>query len=65
MASVKRNELKNGISYRIIVKVKSPRTNKLETRSKTWKVPNGLTEQEINKKLQEVADEFERKEKQK
>ena len=65
MASIKRNDLKNGISYRIIVKVKSPRTNKLETRSTTWKVPNGLNEQEINKKLQEVVNEFEKKEKQK
>ena len=49
MASIKRNDLKNGISYRIIVKVKSPRTNKLETHSTTWKVPNGLNEQDINK----------------
>lgn len=65
MASIKRNDLKNGISYRIIVKVKSPRTNKLETRSKTWKVPAGLTEQEIQEKLKQIAAEFERQEKQK
>lgn len=65
MASIKRNDLKNGVSYRIIVKVKSPRTNKLETHSKTWKVPAGLTEQEIQEKLKQIADEFERQEKQK
>ena len=65
MASIKRNDLKNGISYRIIVKVKSPRTNKLETRSTTWKVPSGLNKQEIKQKLQEVVNEFERQEKQK
>ena len=65
MASIKRNDLKSGVSYRIITKVKSPRTNKLETRSKTWKVPAGLTEQEIQEKLKQIADEFERQEKQK
>ena len=65
MASIKRNDLKSGVSYRIITKVKSPRTNKLETRSKTWKVPTGLTEQEIQEKLKQIADEFERQEKQK
>ena len=65
MASIKRNDLKSGVSYRIIAKVKSPRTNKIETHSKTWKVPAGMTEQEIKVKLKELADEFEKQEKHK
>ena len=65
MASIKRNDLKSGVSYRIIAKVKSPRTNKIETHSKTWKVPAGMTEQEIKVKLNELADEFEKQEKNK
>lgn len=63
MASIKRNELKGGISYRIVVKVKSQRTRKIETKSMTWKVPKGLQEDQIEKQLKQVADEFEFNEK--
>lgn len=65
MATIRRNDLKSGTSYRIVVKVKSPRTNKLETHSKTWKVPKDMTEQEIQLKIKELACEFEKQEKQK
>ena len=63
MASIRKNELKDGTSYRILVKVKSPRTGKVETKSMTWKVPKGLSEDQIQKKLKQVANEFEFNEK--
>lgn len=65
MASFKRNELKSGISYRIIVKVKSLRSNVQQTKSMTWKVPKGLTEQEIQTQLKQIAENFEKEEKNK
>ena len=58
MASIRKNELKDGTSYRILVKVKSPRTGKVETKSMTWKAPKGLSEDQIQKKLKQVANEF-------
>ena len=63
MASIRKNELKSGTSYRIVVKVKSQRTGKVETKSMTWKVPKGLNEEQIQKQLKQVADEFEFNEK--
>ena len=63
MASIRKNELKDGISYRIVVKVKSQRTGKVETKSMTWKVPKGLSEDQVQKQLKQVADEFEFNEK--
>ena len=49
MASIRKNELKSGTSYRIVVKVKSQRTGKVETKSMTWKVPKDLNEDQIQK----------------
>ena len=63
MASIRKNELKNGTSYRIVVKVKSQRTGKVETKSMTWKVPKGLSDDQVQKQLKQVADEFEFNEK--
>lgn len=63
MASIRKNELKNGTSYRIVVKVKSPRTGKVKTKSMTWKVPKGLSDDQIKKQLKQVADELEFNEK--
>ena len=63
MASIRKNELKSGTSYRIVVKVKSQRTGKVETKSMTWKVPKALNEEQIQKQLKQVADEFEFNEK--
>ena len=63
MASIRKNELKSGTSYRIVVKVKSQRTGKVETKSMTWKTPKGLSDEQVQKQLKQVADEFEFNEK--
>jgi len=59
LASFRKNELKTGTSYRILVKIKNARTNTLETRGMTWKVPNGFTEEEIQQELNKIAEKFE------
>jgi len=65
MATVKRNKLKNGDSFRICMKVKSLRSKTPEVRSMTWKVPEGLSEDEIQVQLKQVVENFERDEKRK
>lgn len=47
MASIKRNELKSGISYRIMVRLNQSNSNKAIVKSMTWKMLYDMTDNEV------------------
>jgi site-specific recombinase XerC len=61
MATIIKNELKNGTSYRIQVKVKDENTGKLFVKAMTWKKPQDVKDTEAKRLVQKVAFEFEDK----
>ena len=61
VATIIRNNLKNGISYRIMVRQKQPNSNKAVVRSMTWKKPYDMTDNESKHYIHKVAYEFEEK----
>ncbi len=61
VATIIRNNLKNGISYRIMVRQKQPNSNKAVVRSMTWKKPYDMTDNEAKHYIHKVAYEFEEK----
>ena len=59
MATITKIIGKNGISYRIrAVKGKTSNGNSKQV-SMTWKAPANLTEKQIEKEVQKVANQFE------
>lgn len=61
MATIIRNNLKKGISYRIMVRQKQQNSNKVVVRSMTWKKPYDMTDNEAKHYIHKVAYEFEEK----
>ena len=60
MATITKNNLKNGTSYRIMIKVKDGSNNYI-TRTMTWKKPDDIKDTEARRLVQKVAFEFEEK----
>ena len=59
MATIIKNNLKKGTSYRIIARCKDPRTNETETKTMTWKKPEDMTDSEARHYVQKIAYDFE------
>ena len=61
VATIIRNNLKNGISYRIMVRQQQPGTDKTVVKSMTWKKPYDMTDNESKHYIHKVGYEFEEK----
>lgn len=59
MATIIKNNLKKGISYRIMARCKDLKTNKTVTKTMTWKKPEDMTDSEARHYIQKVAYDFE------
>ena len=59
MATIIKNNLKKGISYRIIARCKDPKTNVMETKTMTWKKPEDMTDSEARHYIQKISYDFE------
>ena len=59
MASIIKNTLSDGISYRIIATYKNVRTDKFQSKSMTWKQPDEMPEVIAKKEVKRIAIEFE------
>ena len=61
VATIIKNNLKNGISYRIIVRLNQSGLNKAIVKSMTWKKPYDMTDNEAKHYIHKIAYEFEEK----
>ena len=61
MATIIKNNLKNGISYRIIVRLNQSGLNKAIVKSMTWKKPYDMMDNEAKHYIHKIAYEFEEK----
>lgn len=59
MATILKRKRKNGISYRIMVRVKDVGTNKIISKSMTWRPPTDLDAREEKRELDRIVVEFE------
>jgi len=59
VATIIKNNLKKGISYRIIARCKDPKTNMIETKTMTWKKPEDMADSEARHYIQKIAYDFE------
>ena len=59
MATIIKNNLKKGISYRIMARCKDPKTNETVTKTMTWKKPDDMTDAEARHYVQKIAYDFE------
>lgn len=59
MASVVKNNLSDGKSYRIIATFKNIRTDKFQSKSMTWKQPDDMSDEVAKKEVKRIAIEFE------
>ena len=59
MATIIKRKLKQGVSYRIQVRLKNKGTGEYETMSTTWQRPEHMTEREVKRALEKFANEYE------
>lgn len=59
MASISKRPSKNGMTYRIQVKIKDKGSGEIKVHSTTWKPPVGLTPKQIEREVVVFANEYE------
>lgn len=59
MASIRKRTRKNGISYQIRASIGTDENGETVYKTKTWRVPEGMTEKKAEKEAQKQAEAFE------